>query len=113
MMISSNFLQSALNVLKTVSMFLLASVFYTVISGEINHGTMPVSHLSVQKLWCHYIDILSTISYKKKQLTVVCVMPAGVEKREKLHKEYFLEFEMQTHWHHEHVCGHSLKWLLC
>lgn len=46
-----------------------------------NHGTMPVSHLAVQKLWCHYVDILSPISHEEQLLTVICIMPASVDKR--------------------------------
>lgn len=63
-----------------MSVFFLSSVFYTILSGEMNHGTMPLSHLTVQKLWCHYVDILSTISHKEQLLTVICIMPAGVDK---------------------------------
>lgn len=50
-----------------------------------NHGTMPLSHLAVQKLWCHYVDILSAISHKEQLLTVICILPDGVDKRYEMH----------------------------
>lgn len=43
-----------------------------------NHA-MPLSHLAVQKLWCHYVDILSTISHKEQLLMLICIMPASVD----------------------------------
>lgn len=58
-------------------------------AGEMNHGTMPVSPLAVQKLWCHYVDILFTISHKEQLLTVICKTPGSLDKREETHRGYF------------------------
>lgn len=58
-----------------------SSVFYTILSGEINHGAVPLSHLSRLELHSHYVNSLPTISHKERGLRVMCTTPAGVDKR--------------------------------
>lgn len=57
-----------------------SSVFYTILCGDINHGAVPQSHLSRQKLHSHYVNSLPTISHKERGLRVMCTTPAGVDK---------------------------------
>lgn len=57
-----------------------SSVFYTIFCGDINHGAVPQSHLSRQKLHSHYVNSLPTISHKERGLRVMCTTPAGVDK---------------------------------
>lgn len=59
----------------------LSFVFNSILSGGINHGAVPLSHLSRQKLHSHYVNSLPTISHKEGGLRVMCGMPAGVDQR--------------------------------